>query len=74
MFGKAEAGEIVHTSVFALQLLGGMLKFMVSAPGFWVMLLASSMASRRVHCDTKTRRSTSQMPLEGLHPKRRPLS
>jgi hypothetical protein len=34
MFGKAEAGVMVQTPDLALQLLGGMLKFMVSSPGF----------------------------------------
>ena len=71
MFGKAEAGEMVQTPVFALQLPGGMLKLMVSSPGFWVRSLASAKASLRVHWDTKTRGSTSQMPLGGLHPVRR---
>jgi hypothetical protein len=66
MFGKAEAGVMVQTPDLALQLLGGMSKLMMSAPGFWVRLFASSRASLRVHCDTKTRGSTSQVPLGGL--------
>src|SRR5215210_7264328 len=65
--GKAESGEMVQTRVLALQLgsVAGMLKLMVSAPGFWMRLLASWMAALKVHI-TLIFGLASQMPLRAM--------
>src|SRR5215211_1400387 len=63
--GRAEVGEMVQTWLVALQLgsvLLGMLKSMVSAPGWAMRLLASWIAALRVHLTTVARGSASQLP------------